>query len=491
MAVDFNLTNFNTSITDGVTNSGVATEDELNVGIRFNSQSNSQLVNKLLYNISSTIEYIQNSSGVLWQKDKQYKLGSIVNIIEDDNDYKTLRKFRCIKVDDDTGYTTSTPVLGSVNYNMENLTIYFSNVSEVNNTYWKEIFDKDSYSSTITLNEKSPGLYIFEIPNEGVYKNNFDVLIKRFNTNTQSNDVLSFSVNFEVYNYNGEVENTLLSIYNVNCSNYNRSSFVPKENDRGFISSEDQHYIFGKNRFALLGVTMSVKNNRLNLDIYSDEFAYIDDNSIIEITITNNGSDLSMFNTELTEYNGYTGKEVVVIRSGYDNSGSDCGYIVETTTRLTTEEMFKSSLLLITDSNCINQNSERPGYSKNFTYSFNPDNMINVVSDATDRDYSNHVLPHLKGESRSSTDSTFNMKLQERSSTLLSGSRLIPWSGTRVASSIQNMSDPIYKCKAFTTVTSNDKTKNIFDSKNAELNIYNTKPALYPKSKKVYRYFKY
>lgn len=493
MAVTFDTTNFNSSITDGLTNSGIPTTEEDKVGIKFYSDADAVPVNKFLFNLSSAIEYIQTNGFILWQKDKQYKLGSVINIIEKYDDFSTLRKFKCIKVDDVTGYTTEMPVVGTLYTDMSRLTAYFQNVTSVNTTYWEEIYDKDDSMTSIQLPERSAGLSLFEIPNMGFYRNNFDVLIERYNINTASNDTLRFTVNFESYNYDGNTDNVILSIYNVNCNNYERSSYVPTANQKGIISSEELYYVFGKNKFTLLGITMSIKNDKLNLDIYSDDFAYIDDTKTIDIKIVSNIQDINLTPIALQQYNGFTGKDVVVIRDGYDNSGTNCGYIVETTTRYTTEEMFKNSLILITTNNCIDPTSRRPGSSKNFDYVFNPDDMINVINDKSNTDYSNHVLPYIYGEAKPEPNAGFNNSTNGGvyySSTLLSGIAQKPFNRD-ARSGAGTDTYPIGKTKSTISITGDDPDKNLFDSKNPELNIIDAKPALYPKSKRIYRYFKY
>lgn len=493
MAVTFDTTNFNSSITDGTTNSGIPTSEEDKIGIKFFSDADPVPVNKFLFNLSSAIEYIQTNGFILWQKGKQYKLGSIVNIIEKYDDFSTLRKFKCIKVDDVTGYTTEVPVVGSLYLDQDRLTSYFQDITSVNSTYWDEIFDKDDSIISLQLQERSFGLSLFEIPTMGFYRNNFDVLIERYNTNTASNDTLRFTVNFETFDYDGNTDNVILNIYNVNCNNYERSSYVPTANQNGLISSEELNYVFGKNKFTLLGITMSIKNNKLNLDIYSDDFAYIDDTKTINVKLVNNIQEINVSPVILQQYNGFTGKDVVVIRDGYDNSGTDCGYIVETTTKYTTEEMFKNSLLLITTNNCIDPTSRRPGSSRNFDYVFNPDDMINVINDKTNTDYSNHVLPYIYGEARPEANAAFNNSTNGSyyySSTILSGIEKRPLNRD-ARSGAGTDTNPIGKTKATISTTNDDITKNIFNSKNPELNIIDSKPALYPKSKRVYRYFKY
>ena len=96
MAVTFDTTNFNNFITDGTTNSGIPSDEEITNGIKYNSHSDAVVVNKFLYSISKCIEYIQKNGYLLWQKDKEYTEGSIVNVIETEADFFNIRKFRCI-----------------------------------------------------------------------------------------------------------------------------------------------------------------------------------------------------------------------------------------------------------------------------------------------------------------------------------------------------------------------------------------------------------
>lgn len=493
MSVTFNTTNFNNTITDGVHNSGIPSETETLKGVVYNSYSDAVIINKFMYNLSAALEYLQSNGTLLWQKGKDYKLGSVVNVIEKRNNFYTLRKLRCIKVDSGD-VTQQQPLSGSLNIIPDSLATYYTGVNGVNTNYWVEIFDKDDKIIDIQLTEGKKSLKLFEIPMTGYFTSNFDVNITRYNSNTRKNDYLRFTVEFECNNYDGNRDNIIVSVYNVNCNNYNRTSITPSVDKGGNIKLEDNEYIFGKSKFSLLGFTLSTMNNSLNLDIFSDAYSYIDPSKSIDIKLYINRSDINFTPVE-SAYNDKMGEDVIVIREGNDNTGTDCGYIVESTTRYTKEEQFKRGLLMITDDNCILNTSERPGFSKNFSFQFNPDEVVSMINDKSNRDYSSHVLPLIQGETYGwySSEGWSNWWDGMDGTSTLFGGYILSSNRDRYVETGFNTGTmyPLYVNRLQMTVTSEDKTKNIFNSKQPELNVLSKNPALYPKSVRVYRYFKY
>ena len=335
---------------------------------------------------------------------------------------------------------------------------------------------------------------MFTIPNFGYHRSNANVTIKRFNLYTNNWDILIYTFDFECFDYDNDTSNCSLNIYDVACNNYRRSTYQPKYINGTYAKPSETEYVCGINKFALMGITMSLKNNSLNIDIYSDNYSCIDTTKEIIIDINVNTSTLSYSNTEINTYNGYTGKDVVVIREGYNNSGTDCGYIVETPVLLTLEQQFKRSLLHLCEENCMN-NAERPGFSKNFPYNFNPDKVFNVVSDNTDKDYSIHVLPRIKGTMYPNGSNTSYRR--EYWPTCSSSPLFFGWVN-RSSNNVYNVPGHIVsnlynqnQMKSTVLMDSGNKDDNIFLSKNPELNAFDPEPKLFPRSKKVYRYFKY
>lgn len=493
MAIDFNVTNFDKTITDGVTNSGTPTIDELGIGIEYNSNSDAVIVNKFLYNLSSSIKYIQEAGHMLWQKDKSYNLGSIVHVLElRQNDY-LVRKFECINTGTTGTPTTQPPLNGSLSINPKTLSTYFYNVSSVNKLYWKEIFEKDYTDIHFECIERTNGVKLFDIPQTGFYRNNLNILIQRFNTNTLNWDILRFSIEFQVNDFNNDTSNVYIEIYDVFCSNYERSSYTPQISANDIIEPEEYGFVFGKNRFTLLGITVSIKNGSLNLDIYSDNFSYIDDTKNIKIDINNNYNQIKIIPTIINTYNGFVGEDVLVIRENKSNTNFDCGYIIESKVKLTTEEMFKRGLLLITEENCINPNSTRPGFSKPFGSQFDPNKVVNVISDLENNfTYDNHILPQIEGSALTQWGSYMALGgflTIEGPIDMLGLRNSIQGLGSYVADT--KSTDNVYVEKGQYVVNHGAFETNIFSTKNPEVNILTQEPTLYPKSLRVYRYFKY
>lgn len=504
MAIDFSVTNFNDLITDGTTNSGIPSEEESSIGIKYNSLADAVILNKFFYNLSSAIEYVQSKGSIIWQKDKNYTKGSIVNIIEFiDNSY-VLRKFRCIDIGNNT------PVIGTSNIDTNRLTTYFTNITGINSN-WIELFDGDNSSLNVTINEKSKGITLFEIPNQSFFRNNFNIYIKRFNGQTMNYDILSFDVEFTCNEFNGDINNVYVEVYNVYCSNYNRTNVQKTETD-GFYNPDTYGLIFGNSRYALLGFYLSINNGKLNLEMYSDDNSYIDITKKVEIKITSNISNIEFTNIEIVDNYDILGENTILIKDGSNNIGDDCGYLVETTVKLNSEEMFRRSLIPILTDLCIDPTSRRPGYSKPFNYEFEPKNMISIVSSNSNINYNIHCLPLITGFASFSPNGeniftsyytgqvSYKMESSDFLYTSFIGTKLqyYTYNGmtTKQRAGIGNSYYGVaglVRWKYKTTVCKNigNLEDNIFYSKQPELSIYNKKPALYPKSKRVYRYYKY
>lgn len=494
MTINFDTIVFNESITDGVSNSGIPTEEESNIGIKYNSDADSQIVNKFLFNLSSAIKFIQESGSILWIKNKEYYEGSVVNIIELRGTDYNLRKFKCISKTP----TTNAPLSGTINTDPDTLAIYFSTPNTVNDTEWIELIELEESELVLEVPERSKSVRLFDIPDEGFNRINFDVMVERYNTNTADFDKLKFTVEFQSNDYRADVNNAFVEILDVLCNNYERTDYVPVADSSGFIPPSEYGFVFGKSRFALLGITLHIIDNSVYLGIYSDNNSYIDDTKNITFRFNVNRTDIQLIPVIATrELN--LDQNTLVIRDGYNNTGNDCGYIVESSVRYNTEEMFKRSLLVIDDSTCMNVNSVRPGYSKIFDKTFDPHNIVAYIYDSKSTDYSKHVLPKMTGFIGGQY--TFGIGFVHHLNDYITDDSLFTEIGKGQPSAFTDSayanngisSDPATKINnnTYCIVTHGDFDSNIFNSKNPELNVYSNNPTLYPKSKRVYKYFKY
>lgn len=496
MAVDFETISFNSPITDGQTNSGIPTEQETNIGIKFNSNSDAVIVNKFLYNLSSAIKFIQDSGAILWIKDKEYTEGSIVNIIEHNGEDYTLRKFRCISKTPTKVY----PVNGRLNEDRKYLSLFFEVPNTVNSEQWVEIIELEEFQFLYKVPERTKNIKLFNIPNSGYNRLNFDVLVERYNTNIADYDRLQFTVEFQCSEYNSDLSNTFVEVRDVFCTNYERTSYESQANGQGQIPPTEYGFVFGKSRFDLLGINLQLANNALYMNIYSDDNAYIDDEKEIKINFKVNTGNFQLIPVTTNE-DLQMDENTLVIVDGYNNTGNDCGYVVESSIRYTTEELFKRSLLIIDESTCISNESKRPGKSQVFQKKFNPHNVVSYIYDSSNRDYSKHVFPRIYG--LISTVVGIKSVYYSNSGAYLmddSNITMVTYSDSSTAYAHPVKYDTndltLKKRRRTYTITTHDTKegnfeKNIFNSKNPELNIHSNNPELYPKSKRIYKYFKY
>lgn len=480
MAVDFDLTNFNTTITDGKTNSGLPNEIEIEKGIIYNSDSDAVIVNKFLYKISSAIKYIQESGGILWQKDKQYPLGSVVTIVEKVANSYTLKKLKCIEVDA-TGFTNQIPVNGTLNTDSKNLTTYFTNITSINTKYWEEVKEYDS--NTITYNTKDDGkkyIQLIDPTNKTSIKTKLGIQLKRYNTNKSGYDEIFFTLYYTFYKDTAYVE-----IYDMKCNNFVRKS----------SSVEDKYSIFGSLHYAILGFGIVLtQDNKLYIQVDYDSNAFIDTSKdiLLKIRSFRDSNALELKTTTSSITGSY-----IPIRNGSNSKRTDTKYVVESTVPFTLEDMFRRGLLT----------TLMPSPYSSFEL---PDKNLYNLNTLDTLKYTNEDLkwfriPLIKGRCQPSKDVKWapsaGVNAEEitvgHNYFVVSTGMTFPNSNRAFFYSIHT--EPVDNLREATgLVTHGPVAQNIFTMKQPELS-YPKKPSFYPedicnlfpRSIRVYRYVKY
>lgn len=482
MTNTFNTTNFNQTITDGYTNSGIPTDEETDKGIPYNSLTDVNIVNKFLFNISSAIKYIQESGAILWQKNKQYPKGSVVNIVEKVGNSYTVRKFKCIKVDS-SNYTTELPLIGGLQIDNSRLVTYFDGQNTVNTTYWEEINENDM--NVINYNTLDNGNKYIKIivPSEGEkIKTKLGFQLERFNTNTNGYDKLNFSLFYNYYKDNAYVE-----ITDMICDNFVRK-------DTSVIT--DPYAIFGTLQYHILGFGIILTdNNELILEIKNEANAYINNSKNIKIQIKSFIDSSSINVIETTQVN--TGL-FLPIRSGSNSKYLDTGYVVETSVPLSIEDMFRRGLM----STLMNKPYDRMQMPNVSLFNMNTLDTSKYSNKQLDYFY----VPYIHGDLYAKkdigwrpTNDIFNTNSVTNWNFLLKWSEVSPNPATyKYMPYTHSQSAVVNIYEASALVTHGPVEDNLFNMKQKVLS-YPKKATfdiehvvdLFPRSIRVYRYLKY